>query len=530
MIDAIIISDSGNDTFSASSPLRLQLDGKMALIQNVRNYVSNNGKIVVPVEGENERNWHCAPKLNGIRILSYLHTSGLNIELIDSYYSERDHFIHLLDDNPRAVVISTTFISNKKDLRELVDDIRALAPDIFIVAGGPFVFSSYLLLKRSNEKDYDVVSPKDDFLFLNDENNPDVDLYIIDKYGEQLLPEALSRIKAGKPVNPLPNTAHRNGNDYVFADRKELPPPDIGVDWDHLPEKVFELGVINIQASTGCPFNCEFCNFVKNSRYNFIKPLDQLILELKKISGRGVKYVRFIDDNFRLGRTDLNDVCNRFIEEGIDLKWMSFIRASTLENTDFELLKKAGCVEAQIGIESADRTILEKMNKHADPDMYHRAISSLLDIGINCSSCFFVGFPGETDETFNRTIDFIDRIPKDTQAGIFFWSIYPFLVLPLSPVYESDKKAKYQLKGYMDKWEHSTMNSEQAYRHIKNAFMKIKNASPIYSGDNIDMLMELPVADRKEFMRVRHDLSKRFLTDAVDKSVVLQKFDKIIKG
>lgn len=527
MMDAIIISDTGNDSFSASSPLRLQLDEKTALIQNVRNYLNNNGRMVTPITGENEKNWHCAPKLNGIRLFSYLHTAGFNVELIDTYFQERDHFIKMLDNNPKAVIISTTFIFNKNSLRELVKDIRSVAPDIFIIAGGPFVLSSYLLLQRSRDKDYDVTSPKDDFLFLSNESNPDIDLYIIDKYGEQILSEALDGIKKRTQVNHLPNTAHWNGKEFVFSDQKDLPLPDIRVEWNSIPEKFFQLGVINIQASTGCPFNCEFCNFVKAKKYNFVKPLDQLVEELKEISDRGVKYVRFVDDNFRLGRNDLNEVCKRFIDERLDLKWMSFIRASALEKVDFDLLKRSGCVEAQIGIESADTEILKNMNKHADRDMYFSVITNLLDVGINCSACFIVGFPGETEATFKRTVDFIESIPKDSQKGIFFWSIYPFLVLPLSPSYESDRKAKYNLKGYMDKWEHSTMNSREAYQNIKTAFVKIKNASPIYSGDNIDMLMELPLRRRKEFMKVRHDLSKIFLTKPFDKSLVLSSFEKI---
>ena len=529
MIDAIIISDTGNDTFSASSPLRLQLDGKTALIQNVKNYLDNRGEIITPIPGENEKNWHCAPKLNGIRLYSFLHTRGFKVELIDSYYQERDDFVAMLDDNPKAVIISTTFISNKNSLRELTEDIRSVAPDIFIITGGPFVLSSYLLLQRREDKGYDVTSPKDDFLFLDSESRPDIDLYIIDKYGEEILSEALDRIKEGRPTRHLPNTAYWGGKDYIFSNQEDLPMPDIRVQWNDIPDKFFKLSVINIQASTGCPFNCEFCNFVKAKKYNFIKPLDQLVEELKEISARGVKYIRFVDDNFRLGKNDLNDVCKRFIDEGLDLKWMSFIRASALETADFSLLKASGCIETQIGIESADKTMLKNMKKHADPDSYYNVISNLLDVGINCSACFIVGFPGETEESFRRTIDFIDRIPKASQEGMFFWSIYPFLVLPLSPTYEPKKKEKYKLKGYMDKWEHETMNSKEAYKHIKNAFVAINNASPIYSGDNIDMLMELPVPKRKEFMKVRHDLSKRFLREPFDSALVLRSFGEIFE-
>jgi radical SAM superfamily enzyme YgiQ (UPF0313 family) len=528
MLDAVIISDSGDDTLSASSPLRLQLDGRIALIQEVQNYLKNNGRIVAPVIGENEKNWHFAPKLNGIRLFSCLQRDGYHVALIDSYYKEREYFIKLLADNPKAIIISTTFILNKKSLAKLVKDIRGLAPDIFIIAGGQFIFSSYLLLKHCNKVTYDLMSPKDDFLFLSNDTRPDIDLYIIDRDGTPILSEALGLIKEKQSVKQLPNTAYWDNSAYAFSERKEFDPDDMWVDWRNIPEHIFKQGVINIQASMGCPFNCEFCNFVKDRKYTTVKPVDQLIKEIKDVSDRGIRYIRFVDDNFRLGKNDLNDVCRRFIKEGIDIKWMSFMRASTLESTDLELLKKAGCIEVQMGIESADATILKNMNKLASPVMYERVITRLLDTGINCSCCFIVGFPGETSDSFQRTVNFINNIQKNGQEGMFFWSIYPFLLVPLSPVYEAGKKAKYRLEGYMAKWKHATMNSEEAFQHIKKAFLTIENASPIYSGDNMDMLFELSSDQRKRFVKTRHDLSKRFLSAPFDKTLVINAFSKIL--
>jgi p-methyltransferase len=527
MLDAIIISDSGADTFSASSPLRLQIDGKIALIQYVRNYLDHNGQLTNPVRGEHEKNWHVAPKLNGIMLYSHLHHEGFTTALIDSYYQEREQFIKLLQKKPRAVIISTTFILNKAALARLAEDIRALAPDIYIIAGGPFVYTSYLLLQRASDQGYDLTSPQDDYLFLNFDQRPDIDLYIIDKSGLQVLSQALKRMTNGQSVDSLPNTVRWDGQVYSFATRQVLPPPDVAISWDCLPDNIFDSGTMNIQASIGCPHHCEFCNFVKDAKYTFIKPLDLLVKELKEITGRGVRYIRFVDDNFRLGRNDLNDVCRRFIQEGLEFKWMSFLRASALVQTDFDLLKKAGCIEVQIGIESADKTVLQNMNKQADTEMYQRVITELLRKGINCSCCFLVGFPGETEDSFQRTIDFINAISNSDLEGIFSWSIYPFLLAPLSPIYETSKRALYGLEGYMQKWEHETMNSSQARQLIIKAFHQIDKAGPIYSGDNIDMLLELSPRRRKEFMRIRHSLSKRFLIEPFDRSLVLESFSKI---
>jgi tRNA A37 methylthiotransferase MiaB len=164
--------------------------------------------------------------------------------------------------------------------------------------------------------------------------------------------------------------------------------------------------------------------------------------------------------------------------------------------------------------------------------MYHKVISNLLNVGINCSCCFIVGYPGETSQTFEKTVDFIESIPQDSQEGIFYWSIYPFLLAPLSEIYTPEERSKYRLEGYMQNWSHNTMNSGEATNQIINAFLNIKNSSPIYSGDNIDMLTDLSIKDRKKFVNSRHDLAKHFLNNSFDKNKVLNVFSPIldIKG
>jgi len=303
---------------------------------------------------------------------------------------------------------------------------------------------------------------------------------------------------------------------------------NLTINWESIPRRIFKTGVVNIQASVGCPYKCEFCNFIKERQFTYIKPLDALIKEIKTIINYGVQYIRFVDDNFRLGRPDLNEVCKRFIREGINIKWMSFLRASTIKKTDLNLLKKAGCMEVQIGIESADIHVLDNMNKKADPQMYKEVINNLLSHGINCSCCFVVGFPGETIDSYNRTIEFIESIPQETHTGLFYWSIYPFFFAPLSPVYEPSKREKYELSGYMDKWKHMTMDSTEAKLLVKNAFLNIKRSSPIYSGDNINMLMELPLNKRKEFFLKRHELAKLSIANRLDREQIYNIFSEIV--
>ena len=152
-LDAVIISDSGSDSMSSTNPLRLNLDGRTADIQVVQNYLGHGGSVHPPIEGDNQMSWASTYKLNGIYLFNYLTKNNFSVGLIDSYYKEAEHFKQLLDRNPRVVVISTTFIPGKQNLIKLVADIRDLAPDVFIIVGGPLVYTSYLMLERVREPD-----------------------------------------------------------------------------------------------------------------------------------------------------------------------------------------------------------------------------------------------------------------------------------------------------------------------------------------------------------------------------------------
>ncbi len=529
-LDAIIVSSYELESFSASWHLRLKIEGKLAFVQTVQNYIRNNGRIVDPIEGHHTNNLQSSAKLNGLVLYSYLRKRGFRVRLMDSFKSQRREFDRFVNEEPKAIILSTTFICNKETLWRLAKDIRASAPNAYIIAGGPLVYSSYLLVQRSFDADYDTESPKNDYLFLGGNNVRDnVDLYIVSPTGLETLVDTLEFLREGKDPKNLPSTAHSCDGKYVFSQLREetICRDDLTPDWQDMPAEVFRSGVVSVEASNGCPFNCAFCNFVKDRKSAYVKPLNRLIHELKVISSMGVKYIRFVDDNFRLGKNDLNEVCKKFIGEGFKFKWISFLRASALRSTDMQLLKKAGCIGVHIGVESADRSVLENMNKKADPEMYRSVIKAALKAGIDCNCFFIVGFPGETDVTFDRTISFIDSIQDDEDEGIFYWSMFPFILAPLSPIYETKNRAKYKLKGYLETWEHETLTSDGAKELILKAYNEIERSTPMYPGDNIDMLLTLPIDKRKEFIRLRHRLSKLH-GNALDRQLILETFKNVL--
>jgi len=525
-LDAIIIADSGVDTLSGTNPLKLKLDGHIADIQIVANYIKNGGQVLSPVDGDNELSWSSAPKLNGIFLYSFLTRNNFSVELIQNFAAEKKRFQRLLLKSPTAIIISTPFIFFKQTLRVLADDIRSLAPDIYIIAGGTFIHYSYLLKCRAGDYRYETRAAENDFLFLQVNNEPEIDLYIASPKGEETLCRALHLLKASKSIDSLENSVHLADESYLFGPRTD----DIthsnapGINWDTLPDSIFTSGVVPLQASNGCPYNCSFCNFTKDRRLTYVKPLDQLVRELKSVQRRGADYVWFVDDNFRLSRDDLDEVCQRFIDEDIKVKWMCFIRASSLIDADLGLLRRAGCIEVQIGLESGDPQILKNMNKKADPKMYREVVNRLLQNSINISSYFISGFPGETEESAARTRSFIRSIENPKAEGALSWSIYPFLLSPLSPVYEPEIREQFGLKGYMNSWSHKTMDYQGAKQLVAKTFFELENSGPIYRGDNLELLMNMPPRKRKLFYTTRHNLSKKLIHGPVATNEIVRSF------
>lgn len=508
-MDAIIIADIGSVSVSGTNNLKLMVDGRVATIQVIDNYLKHNGRVIEPVTGDGVSSWTSCLKLNGIYLYSYLSEQGFDVALINNYYDEKARFIQLLTQSPKAVVISTSFILNKETLSRIAHDIKRLAPELFIIAGGQFVHLSKRI-KDQMHSEFPIMDIfRSSYLFLEEGNEPPIDLYIVSSSGESILSSALKMLKDGRKVDGLPDTACYKGQNYLFSKTINTVEKKGGVkvNWANMPKTFFESGVIPMQASYGCPYNCAFCNFMKDKRLMGVKSLNNLISELKIVEEMGGRYVWFVDDNFRLGRKDIEAVCRQFIDRGVKVRWKSFIHINTLKDVDMMLLKEAGCIEVQFGLESADPAMLRKMNKKASPELYAPIIKKVMEAGINCSCYFVFGFPGETKQSVNSTIHLMKELEYYYLDGYIYFTMFPFIIAPLSPISILKNASEYGLKGSMHDWEHNTMKAGEAFEYAIHSFLELETSGIIYHGDNLDMLLDLDPRTRKKFISERHKMA-----------------------
>lgn len=512
-LDAIIIAGSGQESLGASNPLRLRLDGHTATVQVVKNALAHDGKVAPPIDGDAGPSWESSFKLNGVYLYNVLVKAGYDVELIDDYRRESALFEAAAACAPRAVVISTTFMVSREDVLDLVRDVKRRCPTAAVIVGGPFVHYSWRVWQRRNDPLYQRHDVSAGLLFFAGWEDDPTDLYVVSDVGEALLEQTMARILSGRGCDDLPNTALPGPDGYRFAARiddaaswQETP-----IDWATLPERVFASGVVTMRASTGCPYRCNFCNFNKNRHLTRVKPVDELVAEMRAVQLRGARYVWFADDNFRLGKRDLDQVCRSFVEQGLSLKWMSLLRAEALRDVDLDLLRRAGCIEVQMGVESADSQVLTAMNKQSDPEQNEAVIARLLKAGINCSCYFVVGYPGETADSVDRTIAFLKRLEAVDGPGVLKWSLYPFLLAPGSPVYEEGQRALHELEGHLATWRHRSMDAKAARASVLRMFMALDRSGPIYRGDNLDQMNALTPGQVRQFAAARHALEKAAL-------------------
>lgn len=184
--------------------------------------------------------------------------------------------------------------------------------------------------------------------------------------------------------------------------------------------------VANVIINRGCPFQCSFCsrqNLFKKVR---IRSISSILSEIRDIiSFQNYYYINFYD-NINIDKDFFKKFCNMFIENNIRIPWGCELRVDNITEEEARLLKTAGCELIATGIESASIEVLKKNFKYQNPKEVIEGIINLKKYQIPIQAYFVLGLPGETVETFYKTIDFIKRLPFDKNDTINYFVATPY--------------------------------------------------------------------------------------------------------
>ena len=170
--------------------------------------------------------------------------------------------------------------------------------------------------------------------------------------------------------------------------------------------------VVNLVTSRGCPYRCTFCDkTVFGQRYRF-NSADYVLAEVGHVVERfGAREVAFLDDSFTVGRARVLDICERLRTRGLGVTWTCMTRANLVDRDLLREMKRAGCWQIAVGVESGSQEVLDLANKGETLDDIKRCIFDAASLGIMVKGFFVLGLPGETRESLDKSVALAKAVP-----------------------------------------------------------------------------------------------------------------------
>lgn len=212
-------------------------------------------------------------------------------------------------------------------------------------------------------------------------------------------------------------------------------------DFAHSPMPRFDLldiekyNRIPVQTSRGCPHKCEFCaGSILLTRAYKVKPVERIIAEVHEVKRHWRHpFIEFADDNSFVNRKHARALCEALVPEKV--RWFTEVDISIANDPDLlELMRRAGCREVLIGLESPSPAGLDRIETRANWKLrqlsrYEEGVRRIQDAGIAVNGCFILGLDGDTEATFDEVFAFAER------AGLFDVQITVQTPFPGTPLY-----------------------------------------------------------------------------------------------
>lgn len=187
------------------------------------------------------------------------------------------------------------------------------------------------------------------------------------------------------------------------------------------------LSSFYILVGRGCPAQCTFCvsaelrRTVAPGKSLRCRSAKNVVDEIELLKSRySIDAFYFIDDNFTLRRDLVSDICEELIHRKIKLIWSCSARINTLSEKLLLTMKKAGCVQVDLGVESGSETVLKRLKKGITVKQIKEIFTICHKIGMRTFANILVNIPGETEEEINETLQLLDEIkPSVTSFNIF---------------------------------------------------------------------------------------------------------------
>jgi len=156
----------------------------------------------------------------------------------------------------------------------------------------------------------------------------------------------------------------------------------------------------------GCIFDCVYCAVPElNGRRIRSRSIENILDEIEELKIAGVNSIHFTDDIFNYNPARVSHFCNSMLDRKIDVSWRALARIELVDKNLLGQMAQSGCYKLAFGIESGSSKILKYVGKTIDQTHVKKVFEYCRDLGIQTKGFFTVGYPTETKEEMQETLD-----------------------------------------------------------------------------------------------------------------------------
>jgi len=235
-----------------------------------------------------------------------------------------------------------------------------------------------------------------------------------------------------------PQTLHRLPQ--MLAQRKHERRPQVDISFpeiekfDHLPPARVEGATAFVSIMEGCSKYCSYCVVPYTRGEEVSRPFDDVLAEVAGLAAQGVKEVTLLGQNVNAYRGAMGDTADiadfaLLIEYVAEIPGIERIRYTTSHPNEFtqRLIDVYSRVPQLVNhlhlpVQHGSDRILMAMKRGYTAMEYKSTVRKLRAVrpNLSLSSDFIVGFPGETEDDFNKMMKLIDDVGFDSSFSFVF--------------------------------------------------------------------------------------------------------------
>ncbi len=349
--------------------------------------------------------------------LRYLHANLGDLrdraELVEFDISQRsvDILETLLARRPKIIGLGV-YIWNIDQSTQLVGELKRVRPDIKVVLGGPEV--SYETEGQEVVRLADhVITGEADLTF------PRVCAELLAISSELEVPKAASS-GTTPPAYGLSPTGRLTDRKIIAADLPQF--ADLMLPYDLYDSVDVVQRVIYVEASRGCPYECEFCLSSLDIPVRQAA-LDEFLAAIESLLNRGVRQFKFVDRTFNLNLKTSREILAFFLdryEPGLFLHFEMI--PDRLPEALRDLIRQfpQGALQFEVGIQTFNDDVAVLISRRQDNARVAENLRWLREeTGVHVHADLIVGLPGESLESFARGFDrLVEMGPQEIQVGM----------------------------------------------------------------------------------------------------------------